>query len=1154
MTASIPRNSILFCLVLLVAAGCGRSDESADIASDEYTEAVAAFYTGIAGMQVGEDRRAEEKLRRVTEIYPSEPAAWANLGLLALRRNEIDLAAEHLERASELAPEDAHIRYLLGLLSVAQGTTDEAIRNFREAVSLDSTNVRAMYALVEQLEQRGADADKQEVRELVDRILALEPANAAVLIEVARLAAIDQDEESVRSALDSLAVLSEEWPESARAQLDAAAEAAEDRDYGVVITQLSFLNNVLKQEETYRESLEVLRTDPNQTSEVVDHFLSLPPPASSVAAPDDSLSFATEQLFPERLDVDWQWVRALVLSAEGLPVVAAASSDSLYLEDGTAIATNGPVSATGLIAFDFDYDFRVDLGMAGRNGFRLLRQREDSAFVDVTAETGLSTDVLRQPYVAGWAADFDMDGDLDVLLATESGPPTVLRNNGDGTFMVWPIFQEASGVRQFIWADFDGDGDPDAAIVEASGRFGIMENLRSRGFRYRELGDGVTAVTTADLDSDGILEMIVLHRNGRVERIQQAVGTTPEQRGDLVRLEGGAASAVDGDTGESESRIFAMDVDNNGAIDLIVSGSNETVVWLSDGASEYRRLEARAAAATFSVADITGVGRLDLIGVDPEGAPVRLGNRGTKNYHSKSIRPQAANAAGDQRINPFGLGGEIEVRAGTLFQKQAITDPVVHFGIGENLVVDVARIIWPNGDVQAEFELLSDETVQARQRLKGSCPWLFTFDGEEMRFVTDFIWRSPLGLRINAQETAGIMMTEDWVKIEGSELRPRDGVYDVRITAELWETHFFDHVSLMAVDHPEGTEVWVDERFAFPPPELAVKVTGPRRPIVRAVTGSGVDVTESLQSRDDNYHAAYELGQYQGVAGEHALIVDLGELPRGPVYLLADGWVRPTDSSINVAISQGSHEPPRGLRLEVPDGRGGWEVLHENLGFPAGKHKTIVVDLTGAFDNLAEDPIQAGESARVRLTTNLEIYWDALHWAEAAPDVKPRLARLDPDVAELRYRGFSMVSEPERSRPEVPVYDSLQGTAQIWQDLEGYYTRFGDVRELLLEIDDRYVIMNAGDELALEFRALPEPPEGWVRDFVVIGDGWVKDGDYNTSFSETVLPLPSHDQPEYDTPPGRLEEDPVYRRHQEDWQRFHTRYVAPRNLRAAMRF
>ncbi len=87
------------------------------------------------------------------------------------------------------------------------------------------------------------------------------------------------------------------------------------------------------------------------------------------------------------------------------------------------------------------------------------------------------------------------------------------------------------------------------------------------------------------------------------------------------------------------------------------------------------------------------------------------------------------------------------------------------------------------------------------------------------------------------------------------------------------------------------------------------------------------------------------------------------------------------------------------------------------------------------------------------------------------------------------------------------------------------------MRELLAATDDRYVIMNAGDELRLRFAAPPPPPAGWVRDYVIAGDGWVKDGDYNSTFSRTVQPLPYHARTEYDTPPGTLEDEWVYRHH-----------------------
>jgi hypothetical protein len=54
--------------------------------------------------------------------------------------------------------------------------------------------------------------------------------------------------------------------------------------------------------------------------------------------------------------------------------------------------------------------------------------------------------------------------------------------------------------------------------------------------------------------------------------------------------------------------------------------------------------------------------------------------------------------------------------------------------------------------------------------------------------------------------------------------------------------------------------------------------------------------------------------------------------------------------------------------------------------------------------------------------------------------------------------------------------------------------------------------MNAGDEITIDFdnQDLPELPKGWVRDFIIFSVGWVKDGDMNTAYGNTVEPLPYH--------------------------------------------
>jgi hypothetical protein len=308
----------------------------------------------------------------------------------------------------------------------------------------------------------------------------------------------------------------------------------------------------------------------------------------------------------------------------------------------------------------------------------------------------------------------------------------------------------------------------------------------------------------------------------------------------------------------------------------------------------------------------------------------------------------------------------------------------------------------------------------------------------------------------------------------------------------------------------------------------------------------GRDVAAILAARDDQYLDFAGRGRYQGITRDHFVEIELpADTPRhAPVWVVAQGWIHPTDSSVNVAISQGDHPAPKGIAVQVADASGRFRVVEPNIGFPAGKDKTILVDLT---PHLAP----AG-TTRVRLATNLEIFWDRIGWAQGRPDVSVTPRRLVPDSAELRYRGYSVTSQADASVPERPRY-VLEGTTPRWRDLEGYHTRFGDVRDLILGVDDRYVIMNAGDELQVRFPEAPPVADGHVRDFVVVSDGWEKDGDYNTTYSRTVLPLPTHDTGRYDRAPGRLEDDPVYLKHPSDFAEYHTRYVTPDRARDALR-
>jgi hypothetical protein len=586
-----------------------------------------------------------------------------------------------------------------------------------------------------------------------------------------------------------------------------------------------------------------------------------------------------------------------------------------------------------------------------------------------------------------------------------------------------------------------------------------------------------------------------------------------------------------------------VELDNNGALDWVISTASSAQVLLAEADGSLFGLPAVEGFHLDGAAALTDAGAPELFGRDTDGAPLTYFAQGEAGYHWKRLRPQTAEVLGDRRINTFAVGGDVELRSGLLYQRMPITGHNLHFGLGNNQFTEVARIIWPNGDVQVEFDLLSDETVLAQQRLKGSCPWVFAFNGQEFEFVTDFLWRSPLGLRINAQETAGTASTADRIRIPGEALMAVDGTYEIRITAELWESHFFDHVSLMVVDHPEGTLALLDERFAFPPPSLDVRLFGQSGLMASVLDAAGQPADDRAATRDGQYVAGFALGAYQGIAQEHTTEMVLPEAAPENVVLAGFGWVRPTDSSINVAIGQGTTPSPSSLQLEVPDPASGWKTVRADLGFPSGKEKTVLIDLAGLWPN--------GEPRRFRLRTNLEVYWDQLTWA-APSGRETQTTLLQPESAELKYRGFSEVTAADSESPEIPDYQTFAASHPVWRDLEGYHTRFGDVRELVAAVDDRYVIMNAGDEMIFRFRAPAEPPSGWIRDYVLIGDGWVKDGDLNTTFSTTVLPLPTHADATYDRAPKGLESDPVYLAHKADWETFHTRFVAPDRFHQAL--
>ncbi|MBT4845562.1 MAG: hypothetical protein HON92_08990, partial [Planctomycetaceae bacterium] len=358
-------------------------------------------------------------------------------------------------------------------------------------------------------------------------------------------------------------------------------------------------------------------------------------------------------------------------------------------------------------------------------------------------------------------------------------------------------------------------------------------------------------------------------------------------------------------------------------------------------------------------------------------------------------------------------------------------------------------------------------------------------------------------------------------------------------------------IQLIAVDHPAATEVFSNEKVG--PPSIseykihAFATTDLRSPLA-AHGSNGQDILDVVRARDGKFTKLFDQRQKQGLVPEYFLELDLGDLSvanqsiANTVQLVMTGWMFPTDTSINIAISQnrqlsGSRPPsiwmPR-VNAEDPS-QTDWVKVVPNMGFPGGKTKTIVVDV----------PVEQfrNRDHRIRIATTMELYWDSIQVAvgsqQPATTTKTNVELI---TADLHYRGYSARLSRLHNGPERYDYDHVI-TQPLWSPMAGNYTRYGDVTELLQATDDHLVVLGSGDEMTLRFAELPPPKAGVVRDFIIRCVGWDKDASLNTVAGHRVEPLPFTAMKSYPFGPAEhIPDSPSYREYLRVYQ---TRQLEP---------
>jgi tetratricopeptide (TPR) repeat protein len=228
--------------------------------SSTYEETTRAFYHGLAALEVGLLDDARQQFTSAATRVPGEPASWANLGLTQMRLGELDAAAEPIQRALALLPDNSDLVLLAARMETARGRLDEGIAGLRRAVLLDTRGLRARFALAEELTRLNTpDADK-EAQTLLDELAMRAPANLAIQLERARLAAKLRDAQRLRESVEAIGRDAASWTEQAREQFAVVQKAAADGNFDDAPRATTILRNVLAPVPAFSESLIAVRT------------------------------------------------------------------------------------------------------------------------------------------------------------------------------------------------------------------------------------------------------------------------------------------------------------------------------------------------------------------------------------------------------------------------------------------------------------------------------------------------------------------------------------------------------------------------------------------------------------------------------------------------------------------------------------------------------------------------------------------------------------------------------------------------------------------------------------------------------------------------------------------------------------------------------
>lgn len=1025
---------------------------------------------GIALFYLQRLPEAQEALEQAAQKDPKNARVWYSLGLVQRSAGKPRLAIDDFKKVIELDPKDADTHYFLGSFYLEVGEFENAMKEYQAAIALNPVHASAEFGLARALQRLGRVDESHEHLKRFQHLThdKISSALTSVYGEQGHYSTVQDmvNAEPQVGPMIPVSFVAKSIPTSATPPATANSGST---DGGACILDIDSAGH--KDLVVLGEGNHAIHSYKNLGD---GSFQEIPDQATGLAAAGTGIACAVG-------DYD----------NDGLPDLAVSMSDRILLfhnlggakfQDVTRqVGIESRNQPAGLTFVDYDHDGDLDLYVTGsvakggdpsKGAAVVWRNNGNSTFTEWTAQTGLAGEGNTQ---SATLSDINNDRAVDLVVAASSGAPIFYANPREGPWKGTPVYTDtalAPGLGVYVF-DFNKDGWMDLAITH-SGAPGVTlwRNVQGKSFERVPLpmsdvkrAWGLTAI---DVDNDGWLDLAALVEtsHGPQLRVFRNLGTGSFE--DVTK-----ALGLDKIKLQNPRSLIAADVNNDGAADLIVSQA---------GAE-----------------------------------PLVLRNIGGNRNHSLRI-----NLAG-LADNKSAIGTKLEVFAGGLWQKWEIAGATgfngqgpteIVAGLGQTEHADIVRMLWPTGVPQDEIDLPHTAQVAFKEldRRGSSCPVLFAWDGSKYQFVSDVIGAAVVGHWVSpvAKNEAD---PDEWIKVEGSQLRQRNGYFSLRFGEPMEEINFIDQLRLVSIDHPEGTEVYPNERFLSETPfahQKTIVASAPR--LLRGAWDSqGHDVLPQLRDRDHKYVRDFTNLNFAGFANPHTLTLDLGEWsPSNPLRLLMHGYIEYFSASSMYSAWQAGLEPtPPYVEAQLPDGS--WKRVLDDMGFPAGLPRTIVVDLTGKLPP---------GTRRIRLATNLQIYWDQV-LVDNGPDASTQVRQRELPLADahLHFRGYPRQVELETPGDLTYRYDQISSTGPFaWQ--RGSYTHYGDVRSLLDQVDNRFVIFGSGEEIDAEFSAAPLPalPPHWKRDYFFYANGFVKDMDFYEALPFTVAEMPFQGMTTYPYP------------------------------------